>query len=108
MNPRRAIAVLVLVACGTALIAAAAPEPDARTDATAPRASPRAQQPADDGLLAFTQTPRRPGNLLARIDVVGRSSEGRPIWLRQVGDPAIEREVLVFGCIHGDECAARR
>lgn len=58
------------------------------------------------GLLAFARTPRRPGNLLARIGVVGRSGEGRPIWLRQAGDPARSGEVLVFGCVHGDECAA--
>jgi murein peptide amidase A len=59
------------------------------------------------GFLAFTGTPRRPGNLLLREGVVGRSTEGRPIRLRQFGDPAISGRVLVFGCIHGDECAAR-
>jgi protein MpaA len=42
-----------------------------------------------------------------RVDEVGHSAEGRPIHLRQYGDPAIEGEVLVFGCVHGDECAAR-
>jgi hypothetical protein len=57
--------------------------------------------------LAFTETPRRPGNLLARFDVVGRSSQGRPIALKQWGDPSWPGELLVFGCIHGDECAAR-
>jgi hypothetical protein len=57
--------------------------------------------------LAFTRIPRRPGNLLLREGVVGRSTEGRPIHLRQLGDPAIAGRVLVFGCIHGDECAAR-
>jgi hypothetical protein len=31
------------------------------------------------GPLAFTRTPRRPGNLLVREGVVGRSTEGRPI-----------------------------
>lgn len=59
-----------------------------------------------DPLLAFTQTPRHPGNLLARIGVVGRSAEGRGIWMRQTGDPARDGEILVFGCVHGDECAA--
>jgi hypothetical protein len=59
------------------------------------------------GPLAFARTPRRPGNLLVREGVVGRSTEGRPIRLRQLGDPAIVGRVLVFGCIHGDECAAR-
>jgi protein MpaA len=56
-------------------------------------------------LLAFTQTPRRPGNLLARVGVVGHSAEGRRIGMRQAGDPALAGEVLLFGCIHGDECA---
>ncbi|HEU4600268.1 MAG TPA: M14 family zinc carboxypeptidase, partial [Solirubrobacterales bacterium] len=56
--------------------------------------------------LAFAQTPRGPGNLLARSGVVGHSRRGRPIVLRQFGDPAWSGELLVFGCIHGDECAA--
>lgn len=50
--------------------------------------------------------PATPG-LLARYEVVGRSVEHRPIALRQYGDPAWSGELLVFGCIHGDECAAR-
>jgi protein MpaA len=32
---------------------------------------------------------------------------GRPIGLRQYGDPRLRGRVLVFACIHGDECAAR-
>jgi protein MpaA len=60
------------------------------------------------GFLAFARTPRRPGNLLMRVGVAGRSAAGRPIRLRQLGDPAIGSPVLVFGCIHGDECAASR
>jgi len=58
------------------------------------------------GLLAFAHTPRRPGNLLLREKTIGHSSAGRPIELRQLGDPAWSGELLVFGCIHGDECAA--
>lgn len=58
------------------------------------------------GFLAFTQTPRRPGNLLERTGIAGRSAGGRPIRMRQLGDPAIDGKVLVFDCIHGDECAA--
>lgn len=53
-----------------------------------------------------TPSPRQPGNLLEREALVGHSGEGRPIRLRQLGDPAIEASVLVFGCIHGDECGA--
>jgi murein peptide amidase A len=63
--------------------------------------------PEAAGFLSFSQTPRRPGNLLARRGVAGRSAAGRPIGLLQRGDPALAGEVLVFGCIHGDECAAR-
>jgi protein MpaA len=56
--------------------------------------------------LAFARTPRGPGNLVARAGRVGRSLGGRPIALRQFGDPAWSGELLVFGCIHGDECGA--
>jgi murein peptide amidase A len=62
---------------------------------------------ASGGFLAFTQIPRRPGNLVERAGVVGTSLEGRPILLRQYGDPRFHGRVLVFACIHGDECAAR-
>jgi murein peptide amidase A len=58
------------------------------------------------GFLAFTRTPRFPGNLLLRAGIAGRSVEGRPIGLRQLGDPAIAGRLMVFGCIHGDECGA--
>jgi hypothetical protein len=70
----------------------------------------RERQPAvaaASGFLAFTQTPRRPGNLVERVGVAGKSLDGRPIRLRQYGDPRIRGRVLVFACIHGDECAAR-
>jgi len=70
------------------------------------KGAPSQAPPPKRGLLAFARTPRRPGNLLARRDVVGRSADGRPIALLQRGDPAIDGELLVFGCIHGDECAA--
>lgn len=56
--------------------------------------------------LAFARAPRQPGNLLARQEVIGHSVQGRPIELRQLGDPRWSGELLVFGCIHGDECAA--
>jgi protein MpaA len=65
-----------------------------------------AQPNADGGLLAFARTPRGPGNLLARTAVVGHSAQGRPIEVRQIGDPKWSGELLVFGCIHGDECGA--
>ncbi|HSS43483.1 MAG TPA: M14 family zinc carboxypeptidase [Solirubrobacterales bacterium] len=60
----------------------------------------------DGDFLGFARTPRGPGNLLGRNAVVGHSAQGRPIELRQTGDPQWSGELLVFGCIHGDECAA--
>jgi hypothetical protein len=69
--------------------------------------APAPQRPDTDGdFLAFAQTPRGPGNLLARSGIVGHSVQGRPIEMRQVGDPRWPGELLVFGCIHGDECGA--
>jgi hypothetical protein len=47
------------------------------------------------------------GNLLLREKVVGHSLQGRAIELREYGRAAWSGELLVFGCIHGDECAAR-
>lgn len=71
--------------------------------------APAHPPPRGDGdFLAFARTPRRPGNLLLRAGVVGRSREGRPIRLTQLGDPALPGRLLVFGCVHGDECGARR
>jgi protein MpaA len=40
-----------------------------------------------------------------RVETAGHSLEGRRIVLRQVGDSALSKgRLLVFGCIHGDEC----
>jgi murein peptide amidase A len=41
-----------------------------------------------------------------RTKTIGHSTAGRRIELRQLGDPKWSGELLVFGCIHGDECAA--
>jgi protein MpaA len=38
--------------------------------------------------------------------VVGHSLRGRPIELLEVGDLSLPGRLLVFGCIHGDECGA--
>jgi hypothetical protein len=38
--------------------------------------------------------------------LLGRSELGRPIRAWERGDPVSPRRVLVFGCIHGTECAA--
>ncbi|MBS1880978.1 MAG: hypothetical protein JST31_15815, partial [Actinobacteria bacterium] len=37
---------------------------------------------------------------------VGHSIDGRPIELLEVGDLSLPGRLLVFGCIHGDECGA--
>lgn len=55
--------------------------------------------------LAFARwSEQSPGS---RQGVAGRSAQGRPIRLLQHGVPAVDDEVLVFGCMHGDECGAR-
>jgi hypothetical protein len=59
---------------------------------------PAGQAPrGDTGFLAFANTPRQPGNLLVREGEIGRSTGGRPIELRQFGDPHWSGELLIFG-----------
>jgi protein MpaA len=60
---------------------------------------------ASRDLLSFTQAFPGPG---IRTEKLGHSTAGRPIELRQAGDPKWSGELLVFGCIHGDECAASK
>jgi murein peptide amidase A len=45
------------------------------------------------------------GEAAHRVDVLGRSVQGRPIRAHEVGDFSGPRRVLVVGCIHGNECA---
>jgi murein peptide amidase A len=110
MRRRVFVTAVIAAACGLGLIAVAHSLPSAGEGAGGPIPSgkPSASGKAADGLLAFTRTPRRPGNLLERVGVVGRSAGGRPIGLRQLGDPGIAGKVLVVGCIHGDECAGSK
>ncbi len=70
--------------------------------------TPTSPHGGEDRFLAFTRTPRHPGNVLARSGVIGRSLGGRPIRLKQLGDPSIPGRLLVFDCIHGDECAGQK
>lgn len=96
----------IAAGCGVALIGVARLLPNASGVAAPASGEPAAaHKPAND-FLAFARTPRRPGNLVLRVGTAGRSAQGRRIGLRQYGDPALAGEVLVFGCIHGDECAA--
>jgi murein peptide amidase A len=84
LSRRRLLLVSAIAAgCGVAMIAVA-------------RSSPKASGGA----------PGPPSNPLRWEEVAGRSVEGRLIRLRQLGEPSIERSVLVFGCVHGDECGA--
>lgn len=88
-------------------VAHSLPGADARSDGDGALQASRQglQQPRRPGEFpAFSQVPRGPGS---RVGVVGRSTRGRPIVLREYGRPSIDGELLVFGCIHGDECAGR-
>jgi hypothetical protein len=60
-------------------------------------------------LALLTPAPREaPGNLLLlRETIVGHSLQGRTIKMREYGKADWSGELLVFGCIHGDECAAQ-
>ena len=95
--------------CGLLLIAVARSLPQASGGiaAAAPRRAGGRGAQAGERLPRIHPDPApAQATCWARRDVVGRSAQGRPIGLLQRGDPAIEGELLVFGCIHGDECAA--
>jgi protein MpaA len=117
MRRRVLVAAAIAAACALGLIAAGSFLPGAsggiasdETSGGAPISAKQAlpSKQATEDFLAFTKTPRRPGNLLERVGVVGHSAEGRPIGLRQLGDPRIDGRVLIVGCIHGDECAGSK
>jgi protein MpaA len=107
MRRRILLAAAIAAGCGVGLIAIARSLPSASggTAAPIPSGNVAADGKTADRLLAFTRIPRQPGNLLERVGIVGRSAGGRPIGLRQLGDPSIAGRVLLVGCIHGDECA---
>jgi protein MpaA len=58
---------------------------------------------AAPGTGADGQAPAPP-----RIELLGRSVQGRAINVVRIGDPAAPRKVLVVGMIHGDEPEGRR
>jgi murein peptide amidase A len=66
-------------------------------------------EPDDRGTSRGSQTRSADPHtgLGSRVETVGRSVNGRRIVLREYGRFSIEGAVLVFGCIHGDECAGR-
>ena len=55
------------------------------------------------GTGADGQAPAAP-----RVEIIGRSVQGRPIAVVRIGDPAAPRKVLVVGMIHGDEPEGRK
>jgi protein MpaA len=61
----------------------------------------------DTRTLDVVPRPRPAAYVTERVHVVGRSAGGREIRLRQLGNPNLQGRLLVFGCVHGDECAAR-
>jgi len=65
--------------------------------------APPPRSSAGGETLAFVHAFGGPG---IRTTTIGRSLAGRRIELRQLGAPRWPGELLVFGCIHGDECAA--
>lgn len=56
---------------------------------------------------SFSPGPAHRGERQEWVALAGRSAFGRPIRVFHDGQAKLAEEVLVFGCIHGDECAAR-
>jgi murein peptide amidase A len=74
-----------------------------------PRASRQTRRRALEVLDSVRLTPRahRIANVHSGV-LLGRSELGRPIRARRVGNPRSPRKILVFGCIHGTECAGTK
>jgi protein MpaA len=59
--------------------------------------------------LALLAAPAAPaGGGPVDRELLGRSALGRPIAVYRFGDADASRRLLVFGCIHGNECAGMR
>src|ERR1700712_3321234 len=58
-------------------------------------------------LRALTRLPGNGAYASIQVENVGRSAGGGPHRVKQVGNPLLPGRVLLFGCVHGDECAAR-
>jgi protein MpaA len=63
-------------------------------------------EPVPDFAALLGHGPAPAGAVGAYRDTVGESVRGRPIEIIRLGDPNLDGRVLVFGCVHGDECAA--
>jgi protein MpaA len=95
---------LALATSMLALIAIAAPF-GAASGFGAPVSGPGEPVPDFAALLGHGPVPAR--SVGAYRDTVGETTQGRPLRILRLGDPKLPGRVLVFGCIHGDECAAR-
>lgn len=58
------------------------------------------------GIATLQRRPLRGGSWFHGSVAIGQSTEGRRISLQEYGSDDDGRRVLVFGCIHGTECAA--
>jgi protein MpaA len=67
---------------------------------------PGGSNPRGEHWPRFAPAPRAPGDRRDWSAVAGRSALGRRIEIHHDGQAKVDEKVLVFGCIHGDECAA--
>jgi protein MpaA len=96
MRPRLLVLAPVLLVAGSGSLVLGAG--GGRVPQEGERAERAGQRPLDP--FAGSSGPR-----VAMQRPVGRSARGRQIRLSLFGNPAARRKLLVFGCIHGDECA---
>jgi protein MpaA len=73
-------------------------------------AVPKARLEQARAILASVRLTRRADEVANErsSQLLGRSLEGRPIRAWRIGNPRSPRRVLVFGCVHGNECAGMR
>jgi protein MpaA len=69
-------------------------------------ASHRPPPPTATASAATSAAEAVAGSLGSFSHVIGESRQGRPIEMREVGDLALPMRLLVFACVHGDECGA--
>jgi murein peptide amidase A len=118
MRMRRvAIAALLALACGiVAQLAPGGQSQEARSASAGSVAAVAARTALTslalgrepDSLDVITRTLPDRDYATSSRSVVGHSEDGSPIALRQFGDRSIAGKLLIFGCIHGDECAAKK
>lgn len=99
--------ILKALALATSILALAAVEASGGGAAGFGAAVKGPAEPVPDfaALLGHGPIPAR--SVGAYRDTIGETTQGRPLHILRLGDPKLRGRVLVFGCIHGDECAAR-